>query len=409
MTDTTMTAVAKQEPTLAQEIGARVKQFNAALPAHIPAERFARVVLTAVQRNPELRTADRQSLWNAALQAAQDGLLPDAREGAFVIYNTKVKNEVGKEIWISKVQWMVMIAGLRKKVRNSGEMRDWNAQVVYAKDEFDFQLGDDPFLRHKPFMPKSSPEREDGEDDEQYSARVQRAMDPGPVIAAYSIAIFKTGEKSREVMTRAQIEKVRRASKKAESGPWVHWFEEMARKTVARRHSKTLPLSSDLDDLIRRDDQLYDLAGARDDHQARLVGKPQNLSSELDRLAGDVDDRSPPHDRETGEVIDDKPKMEESEAAPNEEVVQDAGNAVDEAEPKAGKRANADKTESGELRNMIQMGGEAAERGSGVLRVFLRSVNEKNSKTTAFQLFGKARIDNWYLRAGQIDDENDKK
>ncbi|TGQ26791.1 recombinase RecT, partial [Mesorhizobium sp. M4B.F.Ca.ET.214.01.1.1] len=60
-------------------------QFKAALPAHIPVERFARVVMTAIQNKPELLSAPRKDLFNAAMKAAQDGLLPDGREGALVL------------------------------------------------------------------------------------------------------------------------------------------------------------------------------------------------------------------------------------------------------------------------------------------------------------------------------------
>jgi recombination protein RecT len=217
-------------------------QFQAALPAHIPVERFKRVVMTAIQNNPDLVNADRHSLWNATMRAAQDGLLPDGREGAMVIYNTKAKAN-GKEVWVQAVQWMPMIAGVRKKVRNSGEISTWDAHVVHAKDAFEYELGDDPFIKHKPCM--------DG--------------DPGPVIAAYSVATLKSGEKSREVMTRGQIEKVRAVSKSKDGPAWRDWYEEMCRKVVARRHSKVLPMSTDLDDLMRRDDDLYDFKGAKSD------------------------------------------------------------------------------------------------------------------------------------------------
>src|SRR5882762_1147619 len=112
-------------------------QFKAALPAHIPVERFMRVVMTAIQENPDLVKADRRSLWNAAMKAAQDGLLPDRREGAIVVYGTQA-------------QWLPMVAGIRKKVRNSGEIATWDVNVVHAKDAFEFELGDTPFIRHKP-------------------------------------------------------------------------------------------------------------------------------------------------------------------------------------------------------------------------------------------------------------------
>lgn len=266
--------VERKPPSLGEQLKQKEGQFNAALPAHIPVERFMRVVMTAVQNNPALAQADRQSLWNASMRAAQDGLLPDGREGALVIYKTKEKQRDGKEVWIEKVQWMPMIAGIRKKVRNSGEIATWDAQVVHKNDHFEFELGDDPFIKHKPALDN-----------------------PGEVIAAYSVAVLKSGEKSREVMTRAQIEKVRSASRSKDRGPWVDWFEEMCRKTVARRHSKLLPMSTDLDDLIRRDDSLYDMAGARDHAQALAGGKPLSLAAKMallaERPAKDIDQDVP--------------------------------------------------------------------------------------------------------------------
>jgi recombination protein RecT len=284
---------------LGVQLKEREGQFLAALPSQIPVERFIRVILTAIQNNPKLREADRDSLWNAAMRAAQDGLLPDGRDGALVIFNTKEgKDTNGRDLWIAKVQWMPMIGGLRKKVRNSGEIKDWNAQVVHAKDHFEFELGDTPFIKHKPYM--------DG--------------DPGAVIAAYSIAQFKSGELSREVMTRAQIEKVRSVSRSKDKGPWVDWYDEMCRKTVARRHSKSLPMSSDLDDLIRRDDDLYDLEGKSD----KSAAPRRTMTERLDLLAGNGDsaDADPPAEPDAGAIIDNEhttspadTKIQQGEAA----------------------------------------------------------------------------------------------
>jgi recombination protein RecT len=249
---------------IAMQLKQKESQFAAALPAHIPVERFMRVVQTAIQSNPELALVERRSLWNSAMKAASDGLLPDGREGAFVIFNAKEKDAGGREHWIKKAQWMPMIAGIRKKVRNSGEIATWDAHVVHEKDAFEYELGDQPYIKHKPAM----------------------VADPGPVVAAYSVATLKSGEKSREVMTRAELEKVHAASKSAGRGPWVDWFDEMARKTVAKRHAKVLPMSTDLDDLMRRDDDLYDLGGAREEARAANQGRPQNLAGKLQALAG---------------------------------------------------------------------------------------------------------------------------
>jgi recombination protein RecT len=161
--------------------------------------------------------------------------------------------------------------------------------AVYEKDAFEFELGDDPFIRHKPHL----------------------GDDRGKLIAVYSVATLKSGEKSRDVMSVSEVEKIRALSK-GKNTPWNNptFYPEMAKKTVARRHSKVLPMSSDLDDLIRRDDELYDLKGAKED--AKEV-RPRSLADRLDQIAGEPD-----ADPDTGEVIDHEQKSEPDTSAGSE-------------------------------------------------------------------------------------------
>ncbi len=196
-------------------------QFKAALPAHVPVERFVRTTLTAVQTNPQLMQADRRTLFAAATKAAQMGLMPDGREGAIVTFK-------------DQAQWMPMVAGIMKLVRNSGEISTWSVQAVYENDQFDFCLGDDEHITHKPTLASR-----------------------GKMIAVYSIVTMKDGEKSREVMSVEDVEAIRRRSRSGQAGPWVTDFAEMAKKTVVRRHAKRLPLSTDIDGVIREDDDLF--------------------------------------------------------------------------------------------------------------------------------------------------------
>lgn len=210
-------------------------QLKVALPVHIPVERFMRVIQTAAASNTELLDADRRSLFEAAMKAAQDGLLPDGRHGAFVTFNTKARDGS----WVKKVQWMPMIAGILKKIRNSGELQSVCAHVVYSNDTFVYAMGDDERIEHMPAMGNR-----------------------GEPVAAYAIAKTKDGGIYREVMTHAEIERVRSVSRAATKGPWVDWWDEMARKTALRRLSKWLPMSSDLDELMRRDDELYDFGNS---------------------------------------------------------------------------------------------------------------------------------------------------
>ena len=116
-------------------------EFKMALPNHISPDKFQRTVMTAVQQNPDLMEADRRTLLMAATKCATDGLLPDGREAAFVIFNTKVKIKGGGEEWIKMVQYMPMIAGVLKRVRNGGVVSSLQAHVIYSNDHFLWKQG----------------------------------------------------------------------------------------------------------------------------------------------------------------------------------------------------------------------------------------------------------------------------
>jgi recombination protein RecT len=252
----------EQSPLLVlkTQIDQRQGEFARALPAHIPVERFTRVIMTAVQSEPDLLTADRSSFLTACLRSAQDGLLPDKRDGAIVIYNSKVKRE-GKEAWIKMAQWMPMIGGILKKVRNSGKLATITARVVYGGDHFRYWVDDDG--EHVDFEPSDSP-------------------DKSIVRRVFAMAKTTDGELYVEPLTADDIEKIRSVSRSRDKGPWVDWWEEMAKKSALRRLAKRLPNSSDLDDLLRRDDELYDLHGASD----RVAkGQRPRLEVALDELA----------------------------------------------------------------------------------------------------------------------------
>lgn len=203
------------------QLTAMQPQFAAALPKHVSAERFVRVVMTALQMTPALLNADRRTLFASAMKASQMGLLPDGREGAIVTFK-------------DQAQFMPMVAGIMKMVRNSGEISTWSVQAVYENDNFDFCLGDEEHITHKPAL----------------SSR-------GKIIAVYSIVSMKDGEKSREVMSVEDVNAIRARSRSGNSGPWVSDFAEMAKKTVVRRHAKRLPMSTDLDDALKADDELF--------------------------------------------------------------------------------------------------------------------------------------------------------
>lgn len=256
-----------------QNLTAMQPEFKAALPAHVPVEKFSRVAMTAIQSNPDLIEADRRSLFGACVKLAQDGLLPDGREAALVIFNTKAKGGG----WEKRVQAMPMIAGVLKKIRQSGEVAKVSAQVVYENDHFTVRYGFDEDVEHSP--PPLNQSR-------------------GKPIGAYATAVLKDGSRLLEVMSLEEIEKVRAVSRAKESGPWVSWWSEMARKTVMRRLAKRLPMSTDLEEQVfARDETLAPEKGAP--ALTVIEGETQQPAlSRLDAIESQIEDAEVEESRE---------------------------------------------------------------------------------------------------------------
>lgn len=250
------------------QLTAMQPQFAAALPKHVSPERFVRVVMTAVQMTPALLNADRRTLFASAMKASQMGLLPDGREGAIVTFK-------------DQAQFMPMVAGIMKMVRNSGEISTWSVQAVYENDNFDFCLGDDEHITHKPALTSR-----------------------GKLIAVYSIVSMKDGEKSREVMSVEDVEAIRKRSRSGNSGPWVSDFAEMAKKTVVRRHAKRLPMSTDLDDVLRADDELFTPPEQPEPAPAPAPAEAPAPSKRPSRLAKVAEQAPPPPVHDDDGVID---------------------------------------------------------------------------------------------------------
>jgi recombination protein RecT len=215
---------------LKKDLHAMQPQFKMALPAHISVEKFMRVAQTAIQTNPNLQSANRHSLFSACMKLAQQGLLPDGREAAIVTF----KNKQGENI----AQDMPMVAGILKKVRNSGELSSITSQLVYEKDAFKYWVDENgEQIKHEPNM----------------------FGDRGKMIGAYALAKTKDGAVYIEIMTVDQINAIKNASRSKDSGPWAGPFAtEMIKKSCIRRLSKRLPMSTDLEMAVEADDNLYE-------------------------------------------------------------------------------------------------------------------------------------------------------
>lgn len=194
-----------------EAVGTTLKSsaFRVALNDLLPPEtidRFTRVAITALQQNPDLLNKDRNSLFLAVRRCAEFGLNPDGREAALVAFG-------------NTVVCMPMVGGLRRIAAKYGF--DIATAVVHENDEFHYELGVDPVLRHIP---------------------AKLGTDRGQAVGAWAQAKGPDGQLYLEVMDKAQVEAVRQVSRAKSSGPWVAQWGEMARKTVARRLWKSLPM-----------------------------------------------------------------------------------------------------------------------------------------------------------------------
>ena len=112
-------------------------QIALALPKHISADRMVRLAMTSFSQNPGLQSCDMHSIFASVIIAAQLGLeIGVGGQGYLVPYKGKATFVPG---------WQ----GLVDLVSRAGRATVWTG-AVYEGDEFDWALGDKPFVMHKP-------------------------------------------------------------------------------------------------------------------------------------------------------------------------------------------------------------------------------------------------------------------
>lgn len=121
-----------------------------ALPRHLSGDRMTRIALTAFRRNPKLAECEPKSVFAAVIQASQLGLEPDTLGRSYLIpYEKRAK--VGGE-WKTvgvECQFVPGWKGLVELLNRSKQGTAWTG-AVFEGDEFDYQLGDSPFVHHRP-------------------------------------------------------------------------------------------------------------------------------------------------------------------------------------------------------------------------------------------------------------------
>lgn len=253
-------AVAKtKKPSSIQDyIEVMKPAIQAALPSVMTPERFSRITLSALSANPKLKECTPQSFLGAMMTAAQLGLEPNTPLGQ--AYLIPFRNHGRMEC-----QFQLGYKGLIDLAYRSGEVSIIQAHAVYENDDFQYELGLDPTLRHVP-------------------AKSNR----GKPIAYYAMFKTKTGGYGFQVMSMEDVKThAQQYSKSYGNGPWQTNFDEMAKKTVLKKVLKYAPLKSDF---------------------VRGISQDSTIKTEISDNMADIPDMTEyiDIDQETGEVIEDK-------------------------------------------------------------------------------------------------------
>jgi recombination protein RecT len=198
-----------------------------ALPRHVPADRMARIVLTALRTNPRLQECSPESFLGCVLQASQLGLEPNTPLQHCYLIPRKKKFKDGNA-WREKMECTLLIGyqGQIELALRSGKVSSIYACAVREGDIFEHEKGLNPKLKH---VPSVDPDREER-----------------PLAYVYTIARMTTGDPIWDVLSIAQIEARRKRSASRDEGPWFTDYEAMCLKTGVRSLFRWVPKSSEI-------------------------------------------------------------------------------------------------------------------------------------------------------------------
>lgn len=240
-------------------------------------------------KRPVLEVCSKDSIANALLDMAVQGLNPAKKQGYFIAY--------GKQLVFQRSYFGTM--AVTKRVAGA---KDIFAEVVYKGDEFEYTIknGNKYITKH-----------------------IQRIenVDPNNIVAAYCTIIFDDDRQFTDIMTWAEIQKAWSKSKmnpEKEGSTHKEFAQEMARKTVINRACKRYLNSSDDGSLLMQHVNRVDEIAAEAEVEAEIE---ENANQELIDIEYEVEDETPAAEEskeQTKEEIAEKPRQEKQKQKPQQ-------------------------------------------------------------------------------------------
>ena len=259
---------ASSQPSFGEQLQRYMPRLSQVMPRNVSPERFYQLAVSAYNSVPKLSQCSMQSILSSLMRCASLGLEPDAVDGLGRMYVVPRYNSKTRAMEATTV---LGYKGMLELARRSGGLSDISARAVYEGDSFDYEFGLDERLSHVP-----SPEPKEGRE----------------LAYVYCVARFRDGGHYIDVMSRSEVDAVRRRfhtgrdGKLEDFGPWATDYESMARKTVLRRAFPYLPVSAEAQSAAASDETAAPLPVA----VAEVVAEEPVAAPEPEEVAADGED-----------------------------------------------------------------------------------------------------------------------
>ncbi len=194
-----------------------------AVPAHMTAERMARIAYTQIRKSPELAECTAESLAGAILTCAQLGLEPGPTGEAFIVPRRN------KGVW--EASFELGYKGMATLFWQHPLAAYLDTQTVYENDDFDYEYGLNAFLRHKP-------------------AKGDRGKETGEW---YAVAKMVNGGYRFVVLDKREVERRRHRGQSPWSPAWKNDYNAMAEKSCVRALFDLIPKSAEMARALAQD------------------------------------------------------------------------------------------------------------------------------------------------------------
>jgi recombination protein RecT len=226
-----------------------------------------------LRKIPKLLTCNPESFCGAIMACSQLGLEPGNSMGQIYLI------PFGKE-----VQVILGYKGMIELARRSGQIVSLSAHEVFKNDIFEFEYGLEEKLKHVPDL---------------------LGEDRGDLVAVYAVAKFVGGGHQIEVMSKSDVDKIRKRSKSGNVGPWATDYNEMAKKTVLRKLFKYLPISIEKINMVNELEEGADLGNQ---NMKAVFQEANGEEYEIDYETGEIIEESIEEPKEQSDSLADKLK-----------------------------------------------------------------------------------------------------